>query len=298
MIDTGLCNKTVLVTGGNNPHGIGAATARAFAEQGALVFIHYYRSKQIPTLIDQGDISSPGLPYYFEMQKKTADAVVREICDRGGKAACWELHLAEYDKIPELFDRAEEAIGPVDVLVNNACEYLPDTFIPNEAMTPSERVLWENGPLMSSVTAESHDQNFAVTCRAPVLMMAEFVKRYYKRNSHWGRIVNVGADCSDCCPSEISYRAGKYALESYTRSAAAELGPYGITVNAVLPGPVQSGYISPEAEAALIRDIPLRRIGQSNDLANAIVFFASEQASWITGQVIKVHGGHRMALGR
>ena len=87
-------------------------------------------------------------------------------------------------------------------------------------------------------------------------------------------------------------------MESYSRSAAAELGPYGITVNIVSPGPVQSGYIAAEAENALIADIPLRRIGKPEDIANAVVFLASEQASWITGQLLFVHGGHRMALGR
>jgi 3-oxoacyl-[acyl-carrier protein] reductase len=87
-------------------------------------------------------------------------------------------------------------------------------------------------------------------------------------------------------------------LESYSRSAAAELGPYGITVNVVSPGPVQSGYITKELEESLIADIPLRRIGQPEDVANTVVFLASEQASWITGQIVFVHGGHRMALGQ
>ena len=76
------------------------------------------------------------------------------------------------------------------------------------------------------------------------------------------------------------------------------MGPYAITVNVVSPGPVQSGYISLEMEAALIKDIPLRRIGHPEDIANTVVFLASEQASWITGQVIIVHGGHRMGLGQ
>ena len=87
-------------------------------------------------------------------------------------------------------------------------------------------------------------------------------------------------------------------MESYSRSAAAELGPYGITVNVVSPGPVQSGYITRELEESLIADIPLRRIGQPEDIANTVVFLASEQASWITGQIIFVHGGHRMAFGQ
>lgn len=74
--------------------------------------------------------------------------------------------------------------------------------------------------------------------------------------------------------------------------------PYGITANIVSPGPIQTGYISEEIEEALIPDIPLRRVGQPEDIADAIVFFASEQARWITGQLLWVHGGHPMVLGR
>jgi 3-oxoacyl-[acyl-carrier protein] reductase len=128
--------------------------------------------------------------------------------------------------------------------------------------------------------------------------MSAFARKIIARKTQWGRIVNISADCAWGSPKEISYRASKYALESYSRSAAAELGPYGITVNVVSPGPVQSGYISAEVEQALIPDIPLRRVGQPQDIADAVIFFASEQASWITGQVIFVHGGHRMALGQ
>ncbi len=101
----------------------------------------------------------------------------------------------------------------------------------------------------------------------------------------------------DRCPVGVSYRASKYALESCSRSAAAEFGPFGITVNIVSPGPVPTGYIAPEMEEGLIRDIPLRRIGQPSDIADAIVFLASNQARWITGQLLCVHGGHRMSLG-
>jgi len=127
--------------------------------------------------------------------------------------------------------------------------------------------------------------------------MAEFSKRLIV-NNNGGRIVNISADCAWGCPGEVSYRASKYALESYSRSAAAELGKYNITVNVVSPGPIQTGYISPEGEKAIIPEIPLRRVGKPEDIANAVLFFASEQANWITGQLLFVHGGHRMALGQ
>ncbi len=298
MIDPGLTDKVVLVTGGNNPHGIGAATARAFAQQGTAVFIHYfcYTAELTETECDESD--TPGLPFYLKMQAKSAEEVVREIRKQGGRAECWACDLSEADRIPELFDFAEKAFGPVDVLVNNAADYEADTLLPDQTSGEGERALWAEGPLVSTVTAKSHDRHFAVNSRAPALMMAEFSRRHIEGGRRWGRIVNVSADCAEGCPQEISYRASKYALESYTRSAAAELGPYGITVNAVSPGPVQSGYITPDSEKELIAEIPLRRVGQPEDVADAIVFLASEQARWVTGQLLFVHGGHRMALGR
>ena len=144
-----------------------------------------------------------------------------------------------------------------------------------------------------TIDVESHDRHFAVNSRAVAILIARFAGRIIERGTNWGRIINISADCAWGCPKEISYRASKYALESYSRSAAAELGPY-----VVSPGPVQSGYISPGLEQALIPDIPIRRVGRPEDIANAVVFFASEQAAWITGQVLFVHGGHRMALGQ
>jgi 3-oxoacyl-[acyl-carrier protein] reductase len=299
MIDPRLKDKTVLVTGGNNPHGIGAATARVFAAQGAAVFIHYLRqpfdSKGIK---DQKELEIPGLPFFFSQQAKTAEEVVQEIQKAGGTVASWECDLAIPKAIPALFDRAEDEVGPVDVLVNNAAEYLADTFVPEQMLKDTDAALWEGGPWMSTISVKGFDRHFAVNTRAAALMMAEFTRRLIERESSWGRIINVSADCSWGSPGEISYRASKYALESYSRSAAAELGPLGITVNVVSPGPVQSGYIAPEAEKALVDEIPMRRIGQAEDIADVILFLASDQARWITGQVITVHGGHRMALGR
>jgi 3-oxoacyl-[acyl-carrier protein] reductase len=299
VIDPGLKDKTVLVTGGNNPHGIGAATARAFAAQGAAVFIHYLRQPFDPkSVADQKQLQTPGLSFFFAQQAKTAEEVVQEIQKAGGKAGSWECDLAVPKAIPALFDCAEDELGPVDVLVNNAAEYLADTFVPEQMLKDQDAALWAGGPLMSTISAEGFDRHFAVNTRACALMMAEFARRLQKGERSWGRIVNVSADCSWGCPGEISYRASKYALESYSRSAAAELGPLGITVNVLSPGPVQTGYIAPEAEGELMDEIPLRRVGQPEDIADVILFLASEQARWITGQVITVHGGHRMALGR
>ena len=219
------------------------------------------------------------------------------IRESGGNAESWEGDFQDPANVTLLFEKAEKSFGQVDILVNNATEYLADTFLPSEALGDVAE-LWAGGPGSSTIDTDSHDRHFSVNTRAAAVLMAEFARRIIERRAGWGRIINISADCAWGCPKEISYRASKYALESYSRSAAAELGPYGITVNIVSPGPVQSGYISPELEEGLIPDIPLRRIGRPEDIANAVVFFASEQAGWITGQLLFVHGGHRMALGQ
>ena len=298
MIDPGLQDKVVVVTGGNNPYGIGAATAKAFAAQGAAVYIHYFRQDApgSPDDANEAQADEPGLPFFYAMQAKPADEVVGAIRRRGGRAACWEANLADPRVISELFDRVEREFGPVEVLVNNAADYEADTFLPSGSVPEDERALWEAGPLKCPVTADTHDRHFAVNTRAVALAMAEFARRHVERGHRWGRIVNVSADCSWGCPGEISYRASKHALESYSRSAAAELGSFGITVNVVAPGPVQTGYMTRALEQGLLADIPLRRVGTPEDVAGVILFLASAQASWVTGQLLWVHGGHRMSL--
>jgi 3-oxoacyl-[acyl-carrier protein] reductase len=299
MIDPGLKDKIVLVTGGNNPYGIGAAVAKAFAAQGAKSFIHYFRQETDFGYKEhiKSHPQEPGLEFFFEQQCKPADEVVTSIRNTGAEAESWEGDLRDSKNVNRLFEEAEKAFGQVDILVNNAAEYVADTFLPSFTIK-KEPKLWEGGPTSSTIDVESHDRHFAVNSRAVAILMSIFVRRIIERKANWGRIINISADCAWGCPKEVSYRASKYALESYSRSAAAEVGPYGITVNVVSPGPVQSGYISPEMEETLTADIPLRRIGRPEDIANTVVFLASEQASWMTGQLIFVHGGHRMALGQ
>jgi 3-oxoacyl-[acyl-carrier protein] reductase len=154
----------------------------------------------------------------------------------------------------------------------------------------------ENEKSVLKTLAESHDKHFAVNSRALALMMTEFAIRHVRRGANWGRIINISTDGASAFSGEISYGASKHALESYSRAAAVELGRYGITVNIISPGPVQTGYISKEVEERELLSIPLGRIGKPEDIAKAILFFASEQASWITGQLLYVGGGHVMHL--
>jgi 3-oxoacyl-[acyl-carrier protein] reductase len=265
MIDPGLAGRVVLITGANS--GIGAATARAFARQGAVIALHYLDAplESIPSVLIYEQV--PG--------RAAAEAILRQIRDANGRGALVPADLRKPTVIPEIFDLIEAELGPVEVLVNNAahCE-IPDTLL--------------------TVTPGGIDRHFVVNTRAPVLLMREFCRRHQARGGTRGRIINVSTDAARAFATEIAYGASKAALEAFTRSIACEVGHLGITVNAVAPGPVQTGYITDELEAKVLTSIPLGRIGTVDDIADAIVFFASEQARWITGQVVQIAGGHAL----
>jgi len=228
--------------------------------------------------------------YNFK-RSQTAEEVIGQIRAQGGVVEALEADLTDLKTIPLLFDRAEAAFGPVDILINNADYCEADTCLPpsqsGEATIPS-------GYAPTFITAASHDAHFAVNSRSVALMMAEFARRRIEQGKQWGRIINVSTDGSAGFAREVSYGASKFALESYSRAAASELGRYGITVNIVSPGPIQTGYIAPELEQRLNVEIPLGRIGYPEDVADVVVFLASEQARWLTGQLLFVGGGHRM----
>jgi len=295
VIDPGLEGRVALITGGQ--HGIGAATARALAAQGVGVFITYLRLHTDVDAAAAGE--TPGEARYYANQAQPAEGVLDEIRRSGGRAAAWEMDLGAPENIPRLFERVEATLGPVDILINNAAHCVADTFVPQtgpgaDRAAADRRAV--DGLPMAPITAESIDRHFAVNARATALLIAEFARRHLTRGGAWGRIISISTDGASCFPTTISYGASKHALESYTRSAAAELGPYGVTSNILSLGPVQTGWISPEMERAMIEEIPLRRIGQPEDVASAVVFVASRQADWITGQLIYVGGGHVMPL--
>jgi 3-oxoacyl-[acyl-carrier protein] reductase len=293
MINTGLKDKVVIVTGAN--HGIGAATAIAFVQEGAKVFINYLR--QSPELYGETKenadrATAPGRAYYCKILSQSAERVISKINDLGNKCYAWEADLSDPNNIPKMYDLAEKNLGNVNIVVNNAAFDNPDTFIPQKEL--EKNPLFADEYILHSITSNSHDEHFAVNSRAVALMIAEYAKRHVKRNSKWGRIINVTTDGARCHASSVSYGASKYAIESYTRSAAIELGPYGVTANVISPGAVQTGWIPKEIEKKLAESYPLRRIGKPEDIGKAIIFFASEQADWITGQVLYVGGGNRM----
>lgn len=282
MIDPQLEGKVAIVTGAN--HGIGAATAKALAAQGTKVFIAYYLpdcpySEQ--ELEEARRVGVGGAPLYCAMQQQSAEDILNAIHSCGGIATAHELDLGNVENIATLFDLCEEEIGPVDILINNHTHCIGETFDPYSVRDKYPKVCLTN--------AKSIDRHFAVNTRACALMMREYLERHIRRKARWGRIISLTTTPAHA--RSVSYAASKHALVSYNLSAAQEMGKYGITVNIVFPGATQTGYISPELEKSLAAKTPLERVGQPEDSADVIVFLASEQAHWITGQIIYASGG-------
>lgn len=223
---------------------------------------------------------------YRALQQQNADGLVNAIRGQGSIAIAYEIDLADSAQIPRLFDRCEGELGAVDVLVNNHTYCVSETFDPAQVTS--------GGRSVALPTAATIDQHFAVNARAYALLMAEYFSRYLARQASSGRIINVSTDAAHAHAANISYAASKHAIESYSRSAAAEMGKYGITVNVVAPGPIQTGYLTSEMAAQIAREAPLRRVGTPGDVADVILFLASQQARWLTGQLIYVGGGWRM----
>jgi 3-oxoacyl-[acyl-carrier protein] reductase len=288
MINPGLAGKTVLVTGAN--HGIGAATARAFAAQDANVFLTYYHppTEESPAHLEKMRRSGEGGPeLYHALQMQPVENVLESIRSAGGQCAAQAADLSDPTCIPELFDRCEAEFGSVDILVNNHTHCVLETFDP-------DLVTGEGFPV-SLVSKPVIDDHFIINSRAVALLMREYVSRYLERGASSGRIVNLSTDAAHAHIANVSYAASKHAIESYSRSAAAELGRYGITVNVVAPGPIQTGYITPEQERDIAAGTPLGRLGSPHDVADVILFLASDQARWLTGQLFYVGGGWRMS---
>lgn len=267
---TNFKNKTVLVTGANNPLGIGAAIASAFAEKGAKVAVTYLRMQPGGKNHD----NETGLPFYEYQRSKSADEVIQSIKSKGGKVHAKEVNLFDSDSASILFDWAESECGPVDILINNASHYevAEDTIL--------------------EVTPEGIDRTFAINTRSSLLLIKEYTTRFRGRGAVDGRIINLSTDAAQSFAGQICYGASKAAIEALTRSVATEVGPFGITVNTVAPGPTQTGYITKEAEVKIIDQIPMRRIGTPADMANAVLFLAAPESDWITGQILRVSGGH------
>lgn len=255
-IDYGLTGKVGLITGVGRRNGIGAAVALALAGQGATIITTFYR----PFDRRQPWGGTPDEP----------DAVLADIRARGVRAAGIELDLADASAAPRLFDFAEANGGPVDILINNAA--------------------YSSRADMYATTADVLDAHYAVNARGTALLCREFLLRHDGRPG--GRIINLTSGQGFApMPDEIAYAMTKGAIEALTLSLSPTAARKGITVNAVDPGATDTGWIDDQLRAQLVANAPFGRVGLPNDAAATILFLASAQAAWITGQVIHARGG-------
>ena len=270
MVDYGLKDRVALITGVNNPQGIGAATAFAFAREGAKLVLVY---KRIPRPFDKDKTDRNGVDRYFQANAGNADVVEGKLKEMKADYLIMESDISDEEAVKEIYSKALERFGRIDILVNNAADGDMDGV-----------------DTIEKVTRDVIDDTFAVNVRGSILMTREFINR----RGDYGRIINLSTDASQIFAGQITYGASKATLEALTRSVALEVAKYGITVNSVAPGPTQTGWIDEDLEKSVLPLIPMGKLIQPGDIAETILFLASEKASMLTGQVIKVSGGHAL----
>ena len=188
------------------------------------------------------------------------------------KCAHAEIDLSEPEAYLQVIQGAENALGVPSILVNNAAYSTRDGY---EKLQVAEM-----------------DAHYAVNIRAAMMLSAAFAKSFKKAGYHAGSIINLtSGQAQGPMVEELAYVATKGAISAFTLSLSAELGSLGITVNAVNPGPTNTGWMSEELKQALLPKFILGRIGEAKDAARLIAFLASKEATWITGQVINSEGG-------
>ena len=270
MINYGLKNRVALITGANNPQGIGATTALAFAREGAKVVLVY---KKIFRPFDKNKTDKNGTDRYFEANAGNADIVESKLKEINADYIILESDISNEDDVKAIYSTVMERYERIDILVNNAAEGDMNGLDTIEKITPN--VI---------------DDTFAVNVRGSIMMTREMINH----RGDYGRIINLSTDASQVFAGQITYGASKATLEALTRSIALEVAKYGITVNCVAPGPTQTGWIDEDLEKAVLPIIPMNQLIEPEDIAETILFLASEQARMITGQVIKVSGGHAL----
>ena len=267
MINYGLKDKVALITGANNPWGIGATTALAFAREGAKVVLVY---KKVDRPFDSSKTDRNGVDRYYGANAGDASIVESKLKEMGADYLIIESDISNEGCVKEIYASAIAKYGRVDILVNNAATDDENGF-----------------DTIEKITQNVIDDTFAVNVRGSIMMMREFVNN----RGDFGRIINISTDASQVFAGQITYGASKATLEALTRSIALEVAQYNITVNCVAPGPTQTGWIDEDFEKVVVPLIPMGKLIQPEDIAETILFLSSEQAKMITGQVIKVSGG-------
>ncbi len=251
-----LKGKTAIITGVSRRKGIGAAIAKAFAAQGANLFLISWPNydKTMPWGYSDNEL------------QETVD----EIESHNVRCETLEINLSDSESANIIFEKAKDYFGSIEILVNNA-------------VVDVEADIY-------SITEKTLHQHFSVNVNVNVFLSAEFIRRF--QSSRGGRIINLtSGQALAPMPRSLPYAMSKAAIEALTLSLSATAGAIGITVNAVDPGPTDTGWMSEKLRDDLAARSPFKRVGLPTDVASLAVFLASDQSAWITGQVLRSRGG-------
>ncbi len=250
-----LKDRVAIVTGG--ARGIGKGISRALAAQGAKVVI-------------------------ADLILEEAEKNVVEIERGGGTSMAVQTDITDLEQVKAMVTRARETYGPVDILVNNAG--------------------WDRIELFMKTTPDFWDKIIAINYRGVLNCIYAVVEDMMPRNS--GKIISIGSDAGRVgSMGEAVYAGAKGAIIAFSKSLARELARYKINVNVICPGPtptpmveemMEEGEFARKILSSIDKIVPLKRMGTPEDIANAVVFLASDEAAFITGQVLSVSGGLSM----
>lgn len=259
-VESSLLGRVALITGVSRRKGIGFAIANQLASMGASIFAHSF------SRFDR-EQSWGGDPAGMEL-------ILSRLRQPGGRVEQMEADLGSSEAPARVMAAAIAAFGHVDVLVLNHAYSTTQPF--------------------EDLTAEEIDRHLAVNVRGSLLLVQEFTRQHDGRPG--GRVIlfTSGQHLGPMA-SELAYVASKGALHQLTASLSALLIAKGITVNTVNPGPTDTGYADAEQHADVLRSMPLGRWGQPEDAARLVGWLVSDDARWITGQVIDSEGGFRRA---
>jgi len=277
----GLQGKVALITGAGGMKGVGRATALKLAQHGADLAL---------TDVPRGPEDLP--PAEVRLAWRGIDSVAEDIQGLGRR--CWTgpCDLGNRDQVQELVQQVLEHYGHIDILVNNARAIIGRDKVP---ITELAEDVW---------------QHFLAINTTAVFRLTKLVGRVMIRQGRGGRIINIASNAAKQASAKgAAYSASKFAVLGLTQASALDLAPYGITVNAVCPGPINTDRLSyweraqaeeadmplEEFRARIVKEAgqatPLGRIAESEDVANLVGFLASEEACFITGQAYNVNGG-------
>ncbi len=250
-------HRVAIVTGASRQRGIGAATCLALAKANVDIFFTHWTPYD-RTMAWGAEEDAPA-----HLQEQVQSLGVR--CEQ------MMADLGATNAAQHIMEAVEARLGPASILVNNATHDAVDA--------PFDQL-----------DAPTLDAYYAVNIRGTMLLSVEFARRFALESG--GRIINLtSGQGRRALPGKLAYVATKGAIEAFTVTLAVEVASRGITVNAVDPGPTDTGWMTDEVKQYLLPRFPMGRIGQPEDAARLIALLASEDASWVTGQIIRSTGG-------